>query len=584
MPNLQRVFTDLDDSNLPRPNIADNDRWYMGEDGNVHADLQGIFGETVDENVIARYTDRNTRTRFNYLQAVAGNINGVHALTDNVQIAWIGTTLYLTTDGWENYENIITTSLTINDAKIVSETEIFLIINDSEVSFFKYILTSSWDIEYSSVVRSGERPFKFDLFFNENTQEYVIYVINGSVNNRILRSANSGVSFGSFKAASGNVNLWHLQSIGDKILFFLENGGTFIADKSDTGVGTAADFSIGGTVRGGEALDNLVATVVGDSGFITQTLDGGQNWTTVNSANIPTSTTLRDVSYKNTQELTAIGDSGTVIQSIDGGNDWIQQPIQSGTYNTINFKSDGNFVIASSNGLLLQDGNALLTGGDRSKRFSMFYIKRDENNYSPFIFQKNDIVTMNWQNLEPGGEDGSLIYYGAIFVDNNGVPILRTYDLGSGDEQYQGWAVELEKMTNGNLRANRFVLVKPFTNTEPNEDVLDVDLLFDLDPTNRENTPVNGALSLQITNITDQLSYLTTNEIQPENGDVPFTPLWSTLTSRFDFDVPLIPRQVIFNQDWTPAVWGQGGEDSSPFSDPGGLIDNFSMLSDVEQI
>jgi len=63
-------------------------------------------------------------------------------------------------------------------------------------------------------------------------------------------------------------------------------------------------------------------TVVGNSGLILRTSDGGQNWTPQTSG---TTNQLRAVSFTDANTGTVVGDQGTILRTTDGGQSWVSQ-------------------------------------------------------------------------------------------------------------------------------------------------------------------------------------------------------------------------------------------------------------------
>jgi photosystem II stability/assembly factor-like uncharacterized protein len=68
--------------------------------------------------------------------------------------------------------------------------------------------------------------------------------------------------------------------------------------------------------------DANLGTVVGDSGTILRTTNGGATWTTESSR---TTKPLRGISLTDTYNGTVVGDSGTILRTTDGGANWLPQ-------------------------------------------------------------------------------------------------------------------------------------------------------------------------------------------------------------------------------------------------------------------
>ncbi len=72
-------------------------------------------------------------------------------------------------------------------------------------------------------------------------------------------------------------------------------------------------------LRGVVFIDGNNGVVVGDSGTILRTTDGGANWNAVSSG---TSDNLRDVVAATASNIVAVGENGAVARSHDGGSTW----------------------------------------------------------------------------------------------------------------------------------------------------------------------------------------------------------------------------------------------------------------------
>src|SRR5262245_23019840 len=76
------------------------------------------------------------------------------------------------------------------------------------------------------------------------------------------------------------------------------------------------------TLRGVYLVDANVGIVVGDSGTILRTEDGGATWVSQTSG---TSSTLRGVSFVNATTGTIVGDTGVILRTTNAGATWVRQ-------------------------------------------------------------------------------------------------------------------------------------------------------------------------------------------------------------------------------------------------------------------
>jgi photosystem II stability/assembly factor-like uncharacterized protein len=102
--------------------------------------------------------------------------------------------------------------------------------------------------------------------------------------------------------------------VGDSgiMLRTTDGGAAWIAQSS----GTAASLSSVSFV------DANIGTVVGDSGIILRTTNGGITWTPQSSG---TKTKLTSVSFADVNTGTAVGDSGIILRTTNGGTTWAIQ-------------------------------------------------------------------------------------------------------------------------------------------------------------------------------------------------------------------------------------------------------------------
>jgi photosystem II stability/assembly factor-like uncharacterized protein len=108
-------------------------------------------------------------------------------------------------------------------------------------------------------------------------------------------------------------------------------------------------------------LDANSGWIVGDSGTILKTTDGGATWPPVTSG---TSTNLRGVHFINSEEGWVVGDEGLILATQDGGDNWNPQlsgvttTLCSVFFNNLGFIAGGDLT-GGENGAILRYGEPL---------------------------------------------------------------------------------------------------------------------------------------------------------------------------------------------------------------------------------
>jgi photosystem II stability/assembly factor-like uncharacterized protein len=77
------------------------------------------------------------------------------------------------------------------------------------------------------------------------------------------------------------------------------------------------------TLRAVVYIDSSFGIVVGDSGIVLRTTNGGDVWERQSSG---TTRTLYAVALLDASTGTAVGDSGVIVRTTDAGANWVHQP------------------------------------------------------------------------------------------------------------------------------------------------------------------------------------------------------------------------------------------------------------------
>jgi photosystem II stability/assembly factor-like uncharacterized protein len=107
-------------------------------------------------------------------------------------------------------------------------------------------------------------------------------------------------------------------------------------------------------------IDENTGFVVGDSGTILKTMDGGSIWTPINSGIV---NDFNSIDFPNTDIGFIVGDDGVILKSTDGGITWIlnySHPSWGNFYN-VKFQEVNKGYVTASDGVLMRtlDGGSL---------------------------------------------------------------------------------------------------------------------------------------------------------------------------------------------------------------------------------
>ncbi|MGL2964360.1 YCF48-related protein [Flavobacterium sp. RSB2_4_14] len=180
--------------------------------------------------------------------------------------------------------------------------------------------------------------------------------------------------------------------------------------------------------------------IVGSSGRIFKTIDGGENWTQQNSGTI---SNLITVKFPDNNVGYAVGYDGTILKTTDGGIGWNTQT--SGTIEklySVFFTNPSTGYAVGKNGLMLKTTNGgdlwtPLTSGATNELYSIFFTDANIG----YVVGKNGVIRktinggVNWTSLNSGITTtlNSILFTDAnngYVVGENGV-ILKTIDAGA---------------------------------------------------------------------------------------------------------------------------------------------------------
>lgn len=186
------------------------------------------------------------------------------------------------------------------------------------------------------------------------------------------------------------------------------------------------------------AVGQDTAYVVGISGMIRRTIDGGTTWTPQTSG---TSNTLYSTAFINTQKGFAVGDGGTVLKTIDAGATWTSLTLTSGALRFVYFYDNSLGFILGASGVMLRttDGGStwtLPTPGTSQNINAIFFTSATTGYFtgsSGVIFKSTD-AGVTWSPLSSGTSNAlGIVHFtsptnGCVVGDLG--TILRTTDAG----------------------------------------------------------------------------------------------------------------------------------------------------------
>ncbi len=129
-------------------------------------------------------------------------------------------------------------------------------------------------------------------------------------------------------------------------------------------------------LRGVSFADTSRGIVVGDSGVVLHTVDGGANWTLVQSG---ISQRLLAVRMLDMNRVIAVGDSGASVCSTDGGLTWAQQSIRtSNALYSIGSIDANKSAVVGEGGTIMGPAPGIVTSVEERRRMGRG-TRRDSN-------------------------------------------------------------------------------------------------------------------------------------------------------------------------------------------------------------
>lgn len=141
--------------------------------------------------------------------------------------------------------------------------------------------------------------------------------------------ANAQPSWEITHSGMNDVELLAVQMIDTQLAFVVGDSGTILRS-NDGGVSWLAQESGTKLSLGSVSFSSTtVGTAVGDSGIILRTTDAGQSWHRQSSG---VNVFLTSVSFSDANHGWAVGDSATILATVDGGEHWMNQSVDTLTH------------------------------------------------------------------------------------------------------------------------------------------------------------------------------------------------------------------------------------------------------------
>ncbi len=265
------------------------------------------------------------------------------------------------------------------------------------------------------------------------------YALNSITSSELLKSTDNGLSWERIRILGNNVI--HVMHMFDENNGLLKTSGGFIM--TNDGFQTISNLYTTSVSGGSDIffLDNLTGYIVGNSGQVAKTEDGGYSW---DSQTTPVTNLLNAVYFVDENTGFACGNGSTIIKTTDGGLTWTDISTGSANYFDIYFTDTDNGIVignyedlkyTTDGGLTWTDSNYLTTKNlNAITKINDTYIVVGEDG----IVLKSTDNGINWTESFVGADDfyGIAFYENTVIVAGKGV-LYRSYDYGENWELFQ---------------------------------------------------------------------------------------------------------------------------------------------------
>ncbi|HZW40471.1 MAG TPA: YCF48-related protein [Ignavibacteriaceae bacterium] len=283
-----------------------------------------------------------------------------------------GTTLFRTTDAgnsWstsEYYENDLTDVFLINENNAISISK-----------FGKIYRTTNNGISWTKVYDNGTKRLSSITFFDQDNG-----FISSNSDGSILRTSNGGINW-----VSGNSNFAGLNDIS----YFNKNIATAVGNfgalfrTSDAGLNWTSQYNIV-TQKNLNTLtftDENNGFIIGDDNIILRTTNAGTNWL---SNNISGTHKFEDVSFANNNYGIILDNSGNSIKTTNGGITWFAFDMPS-NLKAIEYINSNTAIAVGSQGTIVKtmDGGLTWSPQNIGSNYNLVAISFSNSNYGIVI-------------------------------------------------------------------------------------------------------------------------------------------------------------------------------------------------------
>ncbi|MBS1518500.1 MAG: T9SS type A sorting domain-containing protein [Bacteroidetes bacterium] len=176
----------------------------------------------------------------------------------------------------------------------------------------------------------------------------------GTSGKNVYRSYNGGNSWAAYEITG--VNLKSVCSFNNDVWISGDNGNIYKTQKNNSPINTI-NTGISSSINSVFFINENEGYFCGNGGSINKSIDGGANWTSVNTG-IP-SVKLNSISFLDNQKGIVVGDNGTVYLTTNGGTSWTSENTGV-TKNLLKVKyfSNGIVITGEYGSLIIKNGNS----------------------------------------------------------------------------------------------------------------------------------------------------------------------------------------------------------------------------------
>jgi eukaryotic-like serine/threonine-protein kinase len=148
-----------------------------------------------------------------------------------------------------------------------------------------------------------------------------------------------------------NYSLNDIAFIDDSFGFVVGNSGLILATRDGGKKWNKSEGVTNKTLFDIKMLNKFIGFIVGFDGTILKTNDGGEHW---NNQNSNTQKYIKSIDFFDQQIGICVGGNGTIIKTTDGGDNWIEiEDVTTRPLNKVKFIDNRNVIIVGNRGTIL---------------------------------------------------------------------------------------------------------------------------------------------------------------------------------------------------------------------------------------